>query len=346
MAGEADVDRAVDAARAALDGAWGQDAATERSRLFHALADAIVANRAELAELEARNVGKAISSVKASSSARLRLPLLRVRRRHDRRPLESDRRLAPLLHAEGARRRCRPDRAVELPAVDDGVEALSCARRGLFGRAQARRSAADGAAARGAGGRGRLSPPARSTSSLATARTTGAYLVGHPGVDKVAFTGSTATGSEIMRLAAPTLKRITLELGGKSPNLIFADAILPTPFPARSGPSTTRPARAARRDRVLVEKTVYDEVVAEFAEKAAAVKMGDPLDEETQMGRSSRPSTETASTGLSSRGSRRGPRSCSAGSLPRVRAPSTRRRCSRRSTIRPRSPRRRSSGRW
>ena len=65
MAGEADVDRAVAAARAAVEGAWGKTPATERSRLLHALADAIAANRKELAELESRNVGKAISSVKA-----------------------------------------------------------------------------------------------------------------------------------------------------------------------------------------------------------------------------------------------------------------------------------------
>src|SRR5216683_1784443 len=65
LAGEADVDRAAEAARAALDGPWGKTPPTERSRLLHALADAIVANRKELAELEARNVGKAISSVKA-----------------------------------------------------------------------------------------------------------------------------------------------------------------------------------------------------------------------------------------------------------------------------------------
>src|SRR5215212_5011479 len=64
MAGEADVDRAVEAARTALAGAWGKTPATERSRLLHALADAIAANRKELADLESRNVGKAISSVK------------------------------------------------------------------------------------------------------------------------------------------------------------------------------------------------------------------------------------------------------------------------------------------
>ena len=65
MGGEADVDRAVEAARAALDGPWGKTPPNERARLLHALADAIVANRKELAELESRNVGKAISSVKA-----------------------------------------------------------------------------------------------------------------------------------------------------------------------------------------------------------------------------------------------------------------------------------------
>ena len=68
MAGEADVDRAVEAARAALEGPWGKTPPNERSRLLHALADAIVENRKELAELEARNVGKAISSAKAELS--------------------------------------------------------------------------------------------------------------------------------------------------------------------------------------------------------------------------------------------------------------------------------------
>src|SRR5918992_4298198 len=65
MAGETDIDRAVEAARGALDGDWGKTPGTERARLLHALADAMATNRKELAELEARNVGKAFSSVKA-----------------------------------------------------------------------------------------------------------------------------------------------------------------------------------------------------------------------------------------------------------------------------------------
>ena len=139
VAGEADVDRAVDAARAALDGPWGKTPPTERSRLLHALADAIVANRKELAELEVRNVGKAISSVKAElgqavENFRFYASAIAL----DRRPLEPDRRLAALLLAEGAGRRLRPDRAVELPADDDDVEARACAGRRLHRRAQAR----------------------------------------------------------------------------------------------------------------------------------------------------------------------------------------------------------------
>ena len=106
LAGEADIDRAVEAARAAVDGPWGRTPPSERSRLLHALADAIHANRKELAELESRNVGKAISSVKAEVGGVGReLPLLRLGARLDRRPLQSDRRLAAHLFAEGARRR-------------------------------------------------------------------------------------------------------------------------------------------------------------------------------------------------------------------------------------------------
>ena len=82
MGNEVDVDRAVDAARAALEGPWAKTPPNERSRLLHALADAIVANRKELADLEARNVGKAITSVKAeigSSPLRSRpLPAARI----------------------------------------------------------------------------------------------------------------------------------------------------------------------------------------------------------------------------------------------------------------------------
>jgi acyl-CoA reductase-like NAD-dependent aldehyde dehydrogenase len=113
----------------------------------------------------------------------------------------------------------------------------------------------------------------------------GAYLVRHPGVDKIAFTGSTQTGAEIMRLCAEPLKRVTLELGGKSPNLIFADANLSDAIPSSVWSIFYSAGQSCEaRSRVLVEKPLYDQVVAEFAEKAAGLKVGDPLDPETQMG--------------------------------------------------------------
>ena len=115
--------------------------------------------------------------------------------------------------------------------------------------------------------------------------TTGAYLVRHPGVDKVAFTGSTKTGGEIMRLASDSIKRITLELGGKSPNLVFADADLGSAIPSSVWSIYYAAGQSCEaRSRVLVEKPLYDDFVSEFTAMAGAVKVGDPLDPETQMG--------------------------------------------------------------
>jgi len=114
---------------------------------------------------------------------------------------------------------------------------------------------------------------------------TGAYLVRHPGIDKVAFTGSTATGSEIMRLAADGIKRLILELGGKSPNLVFADANLEDAIPSSVWSIYYSAGQSCEaRSRVLVEQPLYDEFVARFSEAASTLKVGDPLDPETQVG--------------------------------------------------------------
>src|SRR5438034_8457127 len=87
--------------------------------------------------------------------------------------------------------------------------------------------------------------------------TTGAYLVRHPGVDKVAFTGSTKTGGEIMRLASDPIKRVTLELGGKSPNLIFADAELASAIPSSAWSIFYSAGQSCEaRSRVLVEQGI------------------------------------------------------------------------------------------
>jgi aldehyde dehydrogenase (NAD+)/betaine-aldehyde dehydrogenase len=115
--------------------------------------------------------------------------------------------------------------------------------------------------------------------------TTGSYLVQHPGVDKVAFTGSTATGAAIMKLAADGIKRLTLELGGKSPNLVFADANLDDAIPSSVWSIYYAAGQSCEaRSRVLVEASIYDEFVSKFAEHAKSLRVGDPLDPETQVG--------------------------------------------------------------
>ncbi len=286
MAGAEDVDRAVAAARAALGGAWGKTGASERSRLLHALADAIQENRRELAELDSRNVGKAISSVKgevASAAEQFRFFASAIGAAEGRSHMVGGSqlyyslkepvgvcaqivpwnypammaawKLAPAL-AAGCAVVLKPDPATPLTAL----------------------RLAELAAEAGV-------PPGVVNVVPGDGPTTGAHLVSHPGVDKVAFTGSTKTGSEVMRLASDPIKRISLELGGKSPNLVFADADLADAIPSSVYAVYYSAGQSCdARSRVLVEKPLYDDFVARFAEAAERLKVGDPLDAETQMG--------------------------------------------------------------
>ena len=208
VANEQDVDRAVDAARAALDGDWGRTAPTERSRLLHALADALVANRKELAELEARNVGKAISSVKAELAQAVEnfrfygSAIASIAGRSNpvggsllfyslKEPvgvcgqivpwnyplMMTTWKLAPAL-AAGCTIVLKPDSATPLSAL----RMAELASEVGF-------------------------PPGTINVVPGPGPTVGAHLVAHPGVEKVAFTGSTTTGAEIMRLASDGIKR-------------------------------------------------------------------------------------------------------------------------------------------
>ncbi|MDT0348923.1 aldehyde dehydrogenase [Pseudonocardia charpentierae] len=116
-------------------------------------------------------------------------------------------------------------------------------------------------------------------------RELGAALAGHPGVDKIAFTGSTATGRAVAHAAAENLNRVTLELGGKSPQVVLEDADLEA---AANGiiadvfAATGQTCMAG--SRVVVHESVHDELVRLVAERANAIKLGDPNDPETEMG--------------------------------------------------------------
>jgi acyl-CoA reductase-like NAD-dependent aldehyde dehydrogenase len=286
LAGEAEIDRAVEAARGALDGPWGKTPATERSRLLHALADAVAANRKELAELESRNVGKAISSVKAElagATEQFRFfasAIATIAGRSNpiggsllfyslKEPvgvagqivpwnfplLMTTWKLAPAL-AAGCSVVLKPDPQTPLTAL----RLAELAAEVGFPAGAINIVPGDGP-------------------------TTGAYLVRHPGIDKVAFTGSTRTGGEIMRLASEPVKRVTLELGGKSPNLVFADANLVDAIPSSVWAIYYAAGQSCEaRSRVVVEKPLYDDFVSRFAGLAGSIRVGDPLDAETQMG--------------------------------------------------------------
>jgi len=115
--------------------------------------------------------------------------------------------------------------------------------------------------------------------------TAGAALVRHPDVDKIAFTGSTEVGRQIMKMAAETNKRVTLELGGKSPNIIFADADLKAAVRgAQTGIFYGKGEVCAAGSRLLVEKSVHQQVIEQLAEGAKKMTPGDPLDKNTRMG--------------------------------------------------------------
>jgi acyl-CoA reductase-like NAD-dependent aldehyde dehydrogenase len=286
LAGEQDVDRAVEAARAALEGDWGRTRPTERSRLLHALADAIQENRKELAELESRNVGKAISSAKAELATAVEnfrffgSAIASIAGRSN--PLGGSLlfyslkepvgvagqiipwnyplmmatwKLSPAL-AAGCSVVLKPDEATPLTAL----RLAELASEVGF-------------------------PPGAINIVPGGGKTTGAYLVRHPGVDKVAFTGSTATGAEVMRLASDGIKRLNLELGGKSPNLVFADANLDDAIPSSVWSIYYSAGQSCEaRSRVLVERPLYDEFVSRFSDAAGKLKVGDPLEPETQVG--------------------------------------------------------------
>src|SRR3954447_18110709 len=286
IAGEEDVDSAVDAARAALAGPWGKTPPSERSRLLHALADAMVANRKELAELEVRNVGKALSSVKAELSQGVEnfrfyaSAIASIAGRSNtlggsllfyslKEPvgvagqivpwnyplMMTTWKLAPAL-AAGCTVVLKPDSATPLSALRMAELATEVGF-----------------------------PPGTINIVPGPGPVVGAHLVRHPGVEKVAFTGSTATGAEIMRLGADGIKRLILELGGKSPNLVFADAELDDAVPSSVWSIYYSAGQSCEaRSRVLVERPLYDDFVGKFSELAAGLKVGDPLDPETQVG--------------------------------------------------------------
>jgi aldehyde dehydrogenase (NAD+) len=286
-ADEQDVDRAVGAARAAFDGEWSEVSAFERSRLMHRLADLIDRDAGRLAELESRDSGKLLREFSGQMSAvagwfryfagwadkitgetvpsdkpnyvafTLREPVGVVAAIV---PWNSPLllltwKLAPAL-AAGCTMVVKPSdhtpvTALELAklvseaGIPDGVFNVITGNGPAVGRA----------------------------------------LVRHPGVDKVAFTGSTKTGIDVAEGATSHLARVTLELGGKSAQVVFPDADLEAAANGViAGVFAASGQTCMAGSRLVVHEQIHDELIELVAERARRIVLGNPLEAETEMG--------------------------------------------------------------
>ncbi len=282
-----DVSRAVAAAKAAFeDGPWASTTAQERGRILFKLADKIRQNLPMLAELEARNTGKPIVEAEYDLTdtatcfeyyGGLATKILGF--------------VNPV-----------PDNAVSLTLK----EPIGVAGQIIPWNYPMLMAAWKLAPALAAGCTCVLKPAEQTPLTVLEfakwfdevglpkgvvniitgfGETCGSPLVKHPDVNKIAFTGSAAVGKIIVKEAADTVKRVTLELGGKSPNIFFADADFEAAIDgALFGVFINQGEVCSAGSRILVEKSIYKKFVDAMAEKAKKIKLGAPLDRDTKMG--------------------------------------------------------------
>jgi betaine-aldehyde dehydrogenase len=286
-AGPADVNRAVAAARAAFEtGPWSTSTAQERGRVLFRLAEKIRANLPALAVLECRNTGKPIVEAEFditdaatcfeyyggmatkvvgyvnpvpdnAMSLSLKEPVGVAGQiiPWNYPLLMAAWKLAPAI-AAGCTCVLKPAEQTPLTALELAHYFAEC---GL--------------------------PPGVVNIVTGFGETCGAPLVQHPEVNKIAFTGSASVGKIIVKQAADTVKRVTLELGGKSPNIFFADADFEAAIDgALFGVFINQGEVCSAGSRILVQRSIYKKFVEAMTEKAKKIKLGPPLDRETKMG--------------------------------------------------------------
>ena len=285
-AGTDDVDAAVTAARDAFDGAWAKTSPAKRARALNRLAQLLDEQTDALAELESRNNGKA----KWQCAAEVKVAVATLElfagtaqhlygRSHVVNPavvtytlkepvgvvgaiipwnyplMMAAWKVAPAL-ATGNTMVLKPASATPLTAIRLGELALEA---GI--------------------------PPGVLNVIPGPGAEVGEAIAAHPGIDKVAFTGETATGRRIAAAAAQTLKRVSLELGGKSPNVVFDDADMEAAVLGSLWAIYYSAGQSCEaRSRILVQDGAYDAFASAFAEKARALTVGDPLADETKVG--------------------------------------------------------------
>ncbi|MFC9431407.1 aldehyde dehydrogenase family protein [Streptomyces sp. NPDC056987] len=286
--GPEDIDVAVRAARAAFEGEWGDKSGFERSDILRSIADAITANAERLALLEVRDSGKLMREMLGQLNGLGRwysyfagladklegktVPALNPQTYFGytlRQPvgvvgaitpwnsplLLLTFKLAPLL-AAGCTAVVKPSEHSPASTVAF-AEILTAA--GL--------------------------PAGALNVVTGWDRSTGEALAAHRGVDKIAFTGSTATGAKVARAAVANINKVTLELGGKSPQIVFPDADLDAAANGLvAGVFAATGQTCMAGSRLIVHESVKDELVAKVVERADAIKQGDPTEAGTEMG--------------------------------------------------------------
>jgi acyl-CoA reductase-like NAD-dependent aldehyde dehydrogenase len=283
-----DVDAAVAAARKAFDdGKWASMAASRRAKIVYRVAQLIGERAKEIALLEVRDNGKTITTAKGEVSAivdcfefyagaatknygeSIPPPTSTHLAATVREPvgvvgaivpwnfplLLASWKVAPAL-AAGCTIVLKPSHSTPLTAIELGKIALEAGVP-----------------------EGVLNVVTGSSSQL------GQWIVEHPRIDKIAFTGSTATGKVVAATAAQTLKRVTLELGGKSPSIVFDDADLDGAIAgALYGIYYNAGQTCEARSRILVQEGLYERFVSAFCEKSAKLSVGDPENPQTHIG--------------------------------------------------------------
>jgi betaine-aldehyde dehydrogenase len=286
-ANKSDVNLAVKSARDAFDsGSWSKTTAQDRGRILFKLAEKVRQNAASLADLESRNTGKPIVEAEYDiadvATCFEYYGGLATKILGHVNPVPANALSFTLREPVGVAAQIIPWNYPLLMAAWKLAPALAAGCTCVLKPAeQTPLTALEFASWFEEVGL----PPGVANIINGFGETTGAALVAHPGVDKVAFTGSAAVGKMIVKSAADTLKRVTLELGGKSPNIFFAEADWEAAVDgALFGVFINQGEVCSAGSRILVEKKIYPKFVESMTEKAKRIKLGPPLERETKMG--------------------------------------------------------------
>lgn len=287
QAGQEDVDRAVQAARAALEGPWGRMKPAERQRIMLRLADLVDAHYDELAMLDTLDLGAPLSRTVLGRTRAV--SLLRYYAGQ-----------ATLIHGETLSNSAPGDVLSHTLKEPVGVVAAINPWNGPVGMSVWKTGPVLATGCTLVMKPAEQTPlsalrfgelcleadvPAGVVNVLTGLGDAGAALSSHPGVDKIAFTGSTGVGEKIIKAAAPTMKRVTVELGGKSPNIVFADADLDKAVPAAAMAVFANSGQiCSAGTRLFVQSGIREEFMEQLAQFTQTIRVGDPLDPETQIG--------------------------------------------------------------